>query len=108
MPGCSTVFGRSGPCLRGLPYFGAKLCQQEKNDMSGSISPSEITRLQTALRRLLGSEKLTINPAPRAGMSVELAADGEVIGTIHRDDEDGDVSYAVNIVVLEEDLPAAK
>lgn len=41
-------------------------------------------------------------------MSVELAADGEVIGTIHRDDEDGDVSYAVNIVVLEEDLPAAK
>ncbi|KDE19373.1 DUF3126 domain-containing protein [Acetobacter pomorum] len=76
--------------------------------MSGSISPSEISRLQTALRRLLGSEKLTINPAPRAGMSVELASDGEVIGTIHRDDEDGDVSYAVNIVVLEEDLPAAK
>ncbi|MDE7546394.1 DUF3126 family protein [Acetobacter fabarum] len=75
--------------------------------MSDSLSASEITRLQSALRRLLGSPELTVNPAPRAGMSVELAVKGEVIGTVHRDDEDGDVSYAVNMVVLEEDLPRA-
>ncbi|GAN62147.1 DUF3126 family protein [Acetobacter indonesiensis] len=77
--------------------------------MSGSTpSPSEITRLQTALRRLLGSAGLTVNPPPRAGMSVELAVNGEVIGTIHRDDDEGEVSYAINMVLLEEDLPAEK
>ena len=76
--------------------------------MNDSLSASEITRLQTALRRLLWSKDLTVNPAPRAGMSVELAVNGEVIGTVHRDDEDGDVSYAINMVVLEEDLPPAQ
>lgn len=71
------------------------------------ISASEIPRLQTTLQRLLGSPKLTVNPPQRKGMTVEIAVNGEVIGTVYRDDEDGEVSYAVNITVLEEDLPAA-
>ncbi|NHN84090.1 DUF3126 family protein [Acetobacter musti] len=73
-----------------------------------TISPSEITRLQICLRRLLGSQGLTVNAPPRAGLSVELAVNGEVIGTIHRDDDEGEVSYNLNIVLLEEDLPPAK
>lgn len=71
------------------------------------LSHSEITRLQTSLRRLLGSSKLTVNPPARKGMSVEVAVGGEVIGTVYRDDEEGEISYAVNITVLEEDLPPA-
>jgi hypothetical protein len=31
--------------------------------------------------------------------------EGEVIGTVHRDDEEGEVSYSVTLTVLEEDLP---
>lgn len=73
-----------------------------------NISASEVTRLQTTLRRLLGSPNLTVNPPPRAGLSVELAVSGEVIGTIHRDEDEGEVSYAVHMTVLEEDLPPAK
>ncbi|GBQ13329.1 DUF3126 family protein [Swaminathania salitolerans] len=72
-----------------------------------AISSSEITRLQTTLRRLLGSPQLTVNAPPRAGLSVELAVNGEVIGTIHRDEDEGEVSYAVHVTVLEEDLPPA-
>ncbi|MDF7674675.1 DUF3126 family protein [Acetobacteraceae bacterium ESL0709] len=71
------------------------------------LSSSEITRLQQALRRLMGSPKLTVNKPPRKGMSVEVAVDGEVIGTVYRDEEEGEVSYAINITVLEEDLPPA-
>ncbi|NHO32955.1 DUF3126 family protein [Acetobacter fallax] len=70
-----------------------------------TISPNEIARLQVCLRRLLGSQGLTVNPPPRAGLSVELAVNGEVIGTLHRDEEEGEVSYNLNIVLLEEDLP---
>jgi hypothetical protein len=29
---------------------------------------------------------------------------GEFVGTVHRDTEDGEVSYAIQIVVLAEDL----
>ena len=40
-------------------------------------------------------------------MSIEVEAGGEVIGTLHRDAEDGEVSYAVHLTILEEDLPPA-
>lgn len=71
------------------------------------LSSSEITRLQQALKRLLGSPKLTVIKPARKGMSVEVAVDGEVIGTVYRDEDEGEVSYAINITVLEEDLPPA-
>jgi hypothetical protein len=71
------------------------------------MTPTDIARVQTYLRRLLGSERIKLVPPARKGMSVELAVDEEVIGTIHRDDEEGEVSYAVHITVLEEDLPPA-
>ncbi|MBM3099011.1 DUF3126 family protein [Gluconobacter cerinus] len=68
---------------------------------------SEVTRLQTTLQRLLGSPKLAVIKPARKGMSVELAVSGEVIGTVHRDEDEGEVSYAIHITVLEEDLPPA-
>jgi hypothetical protein len=71
------------------------------------MTPTDIARVQTYLRRLLGSEKVKLVPPARKGMSVEFAVGEEVIGTIHRDDEEGEVSYAVHITVLEEDLPPA-
>lgn len=71
------------------------------------MTKSEIERVQAYLRRLLGTERISVIVPPRAGMSVEVAAGGEVIGTLHRDAEDGEVSYAVHLTILEEDLPAA-
>lgn len=69
------------------------------------MTPTDIARVQAYLRRLLGCERLRLVPPARKGMSVEIAVEEEVIGTIHRDEEEGEVSYAVNIIVLEEDLP---
>jgi hypothetical protein len=69
------------------------------------MKTQEIARVQAYLRRLLGSEKLQLIAPVRAGLTVELAVNGEVIGTVDRDDEEGEVSYAVTISVLEEDLP---
>ncbi|QHI95527.1 DUF3126 family protein [Aristophania vespae] len=71
------------------------------------ISAAEIPRLQQTLQRLLGSPNLTVNKPARKGMSVEIAVAGEVIGTVYRDEDEGEVSYAVNLTVLEEDLPPA-
>ena len=69
------------------------------------MTPTDIARVQTYLRRLFGSERVRLVPPARKGMSVELAIEDEVIGTIHRDEDEGEVSYAVHITVLEEDLP---
>jgi hypothetical protein len=71
------------------------------------MTPTDIARVQAYLRRLLGCERLTLVAPTHKGRSVEVAVNDEVIGTIHRDDEEGEVSYAVHITVLEEDLPPA-
>jgi hypothetical protein len=72
------------------------------------MSPSEISRLQTYLRKLFGSERIQVVTPPRKGMSIELTVNEEVIGTVHRDEDEGELSYSIHITVLEEDLPAEK
>ena len=73
------------------------------------MTGSEIERVQAYLRRLLGTQRVRVLAPKRAGMSVEIAAGEEVIGTLHRDAEDGEVSYAVHLTILAEDLlPAAQ
>lgn len=70
------------------------------------MNPSEIERLQAYLRKLFGTDRIRIVPPPRKGLSIELAVNDETIGTVHRDEEDGEVSYSIHLTVLEEDLPA--
>ena len=72
------------------------------------MNPSEIERLQVYLRKLFGSERIRIVAPPRTGLSIEFAVNDETIGTVHRDAEDGEVSYSIHLTVLEEDLPAMR
>lgn len=72
------------------------------------MTPSEIERLQTYLRKLFGSDRIRIVPPPRRGLSVELAVNDETIGTVHKDVDDGETSYSIHLTVLEEDLPAPR
>jgi len=71
------------------------------------MTKTDIDRVQAYLRRLLGSDRINVVAPPRAGLSVEIAVNDEVIGTVHRDTDDGEVSYAVHLTILEEDLPPA-
>jgi len=72
------------------------------------MTSNEIARLQTYLRRLFGSERIEVVVPPRKGMSVELMVSDEVVGTVHRDEDEGELSYSIHITVLSEDLPAEK
>lgn len=71
------------------------------------MKPAEIAAVQAHLRRLLGTQKIMIRAAQTRNGPVELLADGETIGTVDRDAEDGEVAYHVTISVLAEDLPQA-
>lgn len=71
------------------------------------MTPAEAAAVQAHLRRLLGNQQITVAKPARKNASVELRVGEEFIGTIHRDEEDGEVSYDVRIVVLSEDLDGA-
>jgi hypothetical protein len=68
------------------------------------MTPAERAAVQAHLRRLFGNNRIAVTAPERKGGSTELKVGDEFIGTIHRDAEDGEVSYAVQIVVLSEDL----
>jgi hypothetical protein len=72
------------------------------------MTPPEIERLETYLRKLFGTERIKIVPPPRRGLSIELAVNNETIGTVHQDVDDGETSYSIHLTVLEEDLPATR
>lgn len=69
------------------------------------MKPTDIPRVQAYLRKLFGNERISIATPKKAGASVEVMVGDEFIGTLHRDDEEGEVSFAFEMVILEEDLP---
>jgi hypothetical protein len=71
------------------------------------LTRSEIWRLEKYLRSLFRLDTITLLERPKQDDSVEVHVAGEFIGVIFRDDEDGEVSYAFQMAILEMDLPEA-
>jgi hypothetical protein len=70
------------------------------------VTRSEIWRIEKYLRNLFRLDTITVVERPQAD-SVEVHVAGEFIGVIFKDEEDGEVSYAFNMAILEMDLPQA-
>jgi hypothetical protein len=71
------------------------------------MTPNDIARVQDYLRRSFGNERINIVAPARHNAPVEVRIGEEFIGVLHRDEEDGEVSYALHITILEIDLPPA-
>jgi ribosome-associated translation inhibitor RaiA len=71
------------------------------------VTRSEIWRLEKYLRNLFRLDTITIEERTNQTDSVEVHVAGEFIGIIFRDEEDGDISYAFQMAILEMDLPPA-
>ena len=71
------------------------------------MTTQEIARVEAYLRQTLGTARIAIVPPKRKGASVEVTIGNEFLGTLHRDEEEGEISYALHITILEEDLPKA-
>lgn len=71
------------------------------------MTRSEIWRLEKYLRNLFRLDTITLLERPKQQDSVEVHVAGEFIGVIFRDDEEGEVSYAFQMAILEMDLPEA-
>lgn len=63
----------------------------------------ELQKLEKFLQTRI-SNKISLKSRPKADDSAEVLVDGEYMGTVYKDDEEGDVSYNINISVLSIDL----
>jgi hypothetical protein len=71
------------------------------------MQPADIARVQAYLRKTFGTDRIFIDPPKTRTGPVEVRVGEEFIGTLHRDAEDGEVSFSLHIMILEEDLPPA-
>ncbi len=65
---------------------------------------NEFKKVEAYLRQRFNNQEININNKIHSDNSVEFNIGSEFIGIIYRDDEEGSVSYAVHMSVLEEDL----
>lgn len=66
----------------------------------------EIARVQDYLRKTLANNRITIKPPAKPDAPVEVYVGEEFIGSLYRDEDEGEVSYTLTMSILEEDLPA--
>jgi hypothetical protein len=75
--------------------------------MTKQITLNEIARVQAFLRHTFSNNRIVVVPPAKPRAPVEVMVNDEFIGVLHRDEDEGEISYALNISILEEDLPAA-
>jgi hypothetical protein len=69
------------------------------------VTESEVQKLQTYLREKFGNDNFRLVDRIKSEDSLEVYLAEEFIGTLYRDDEEGEVSYDFNMAILEMDLP---
>ena len=68
------------------------------------MDKAEVKKVESYLRSRFGNQDIALIHRPQASDSVEFEIDGETLGIVYRDDEDGDTCYHVQLTVLAEDL----
>lgn len=67
---------------------------------------AEIIKLQTYLQKKFGQSGLTLT-SRKTNDSLEVLLNGEFLGVVYKDDEDGEISYDFNMAILDIDLEEA-
>jgi hypothetical protein len=69
------------------------------------LTDKEIAQLQSYLRKTFTCERIRVVKSPRKEDSAEVNIGDEFIGVLYRDEEDGEISYAFQMAILDIDLP---
>jgi len=70
------------------------------------MSRAEFTKVEAYLRRIFRNESIVVKVPRKANEPVEVWCGGEFIGTLYRDEEDGEVSYDFHMTILDFDIQA--
>lgn len=69
------------------------------------ITPDELIKVQAYLRDKFANPGLAVRPRSQAADSIEVLINGEFIGTVYKDEDEGETSYDFNMAILDIDLP---
>lgn len=69
------------------------------------ISPEELVKIQAYLRSKFNNSGLAVRPRSQTGDSIEVLLNGEFIGLVYKDTDEGETSYDFNMSILDIDLP---
>jgi len=69
------------------------------------IKPDEMIKVQDYLRRTLNGQ-IAVRPRAQTPDSIEVMLNGEFIGVVYKNEEDGETSYDFNMSILDIDLAA--
>lgn len=68
-----------------------------------NIDKNDIQKLQAYLQKKFGNPGITIRER-RVADSAEVYLNGEAIGTVYKDNDEGEVSFDINMTILDIDL----
>ena len=69
------------------------------------MSPEDIKKIEAYLQRQL-NPAIKLTARPRVTDSVEVSVNGEHIALVYRIEDEGEVSYELQMAILEDDLEA--
>lgn len=70
-----------------------------------NITPDELIKIQAFLRSKFKNEGLAVRPRSQTGDSIEVLLNGEFLGLVYKDEDEGETSYDFNMAILDIDLP---
>ena len=68
------------------------------------MHPEEIQRVQNFFTTKFRGADIKLKSREETDDSVEFIIDGETLGIVFKDDEDGDICYHVQMTILSEDI----
>lgn len=68
------------------------------------VNPQELVKLQTYLRKVFGAKTLSVRARPKIKDSAEVYVGDEFVGTVTRDEDDGELCYQFQMAILDIDL----
>jgi hypothetical protein len=71
------------------------------------VKKDELAKLQSYLRKTFNTQKLEVRPQPKKQDMAEIFINNEFVATLYREEEDGEISYQVQMAILELDLEEA-
>lgn len=71
------------------------------------MNPQEMVKVQNYLRKVFGSKTLSVRARPKIKDSAEVYVGEEFVGTLTRDEDDGELCYQFQMAILEMDLDEA-
>jgi hypothetical protein len=71
------------------------------------VTPQEMVRVQNYLRKVFGAKTLSVRARPKIKDSAEIYVGDEFIGTLTREEDEGELCYQFQMAILDLDLEDA-